>query len=363
MKPERVSGKEGYRDFARFGHRVYEGNPHFRGTQDSVEKLLLLGPTAFHSHARISMYLVVETGEVVARFALVHDARLPEYVQVAFFEARPGLTGLWNLIRAQAAREFPGVPRVVVGVNGHVNYGAALLLGPFDQAPVFGLPYSHDYYPDYFASLRPRKLVSFRFPMGGIHDWVNGYGALDRMEGITLRFMDKNNIAADIAHYTSLNNACFQQHPFWADRDAAEDLELFHPFRHLLDNEHLVFAEHEGRPVAFYLWYPDFNRLVSGPRDLDLRDWLKLRLRAHVDTLRFTQVGVLPSYRNRPLAVAMIRKSLPAVARARHEYVEGGFIFEENRASIALAKRILHRSFGREAVPYRSYAVFEGDLK
>jgi hypothetical protein len=59
----------------------------------------------------------------------------------------------------------------------------------------------------------------------------------------------------------------------------------------------------------------------------------------------------------------MIRKTLPALIRARHEYAEGGFIFEDNRGSIALAKRILRRSFGREAEPYRRYAVFEGELK
>lgn len=363
MKLAQVAGKAGYRDFARFGPDVYAGNPNYRGTQNSVEKLLLLGPTAFHSHAQTRMYLVVDGAEVVARFALIHDSKLPDYVQVAFFEARPGLTGLWDLIRNQAAWEFPGVPRVVVGVNGHINYGAAFLLDRFDQAPVFGLPYSQVYYPDYFAALQPRPLVSFRFPMDGIHDWVNGYGDLKRMDGITLRFLNKKNLAADMKHFTRLNNECFQGHPFWADRDEAEDLELFHPFRHLLENENLVFAEHEGRPVAFYLWYPDFNRLVEGPRDLDLRDWLKLRFRTHIDTLRFTEVGVLPTYRNRPLTLAMIRKTLPALIRARHEYAEGGFIFEDNRGSIALAKRILRRSFGREAEPYRRYAVFEGELK
>jgi hypothetical protein len=362
VKLERVAGKEGYRDFARFGARVYAGNAHYRGTQGSVEKLLLLGPTVFHRHVRIRMYLVVDLAEVVARFALIHDTRLPDHVQVGFFEARPGLKGLWDLVRGRAVRDFPGIPRVVVGINGHVNYGAALLLDRFDQAPVFGLPYSHDYYPGYFATLRPHGLVSFRFTMDGIHDWVDGYGDLGRMEGITLRFMDKKNIAADIAHYTRLNNACFRSHPFWADRDEAEDLELFHPFRHLLENENLIFAEHEGRPVAFYLWYPDFNQLVSGPRDLGLRDWVKLRLRKHIDTLRFTQVGVLPAYRNRPLSLAMIRESLPAVARAGHEYAEGGFIFEVNRGSMALARRILRRSFGREVQPYRRYAVFEGEL-
>lgn len=363
MKLEMLTGKDGYRTFSEFGIGIYEGNPHFRGTQNSVEKLVLQGPTAFHEYARVLTYIVLDSSEIVARFALIHDKRLPDYVQIAYFEAQPGLTGLWDLMAGEASARFPGVSRVVAGVNGHQNYGAAFLLNRFDEPPVFGLPYSLDYYPDYFSALQARTLVSYRFTMAEIHDWVDGYGPLGRMEGMTLRFMDKKQIRRDIAHYTELNNGSFLNHLLWADRTAAEDLELFHPFRHLLDKENLIFAEHEGRPVAFYLWYPDFNRLLDGPRDLDIRDWLKLKCGKGIDTLRFTQVGILPEYRRRPLTIAMIRKSLPAVARNGHAYCEGGFIFEDNRASMAMVKRILRRSFGHEVESYRRYAVFEGCLK
>ena len=115
MKLERLAGKDGYRTFSRFGSQVYEGNPHYRGTQNSVERLILLGPTAFHDHTRVLTYLVLDSGETLARFALIHDNRLPDYVQVAYFEARPGLTGLWDLIAREASIRFPEVSRTVVG--------------------------------------------------------------------------------------------------------------------------------------------------------------------------------------------------------------------------------------------------------
>lgn len=363
MKLEILAGKEGYRDFAEFGVRVYDGHPHFRGTQGSVEKLVLTGPTAFHHYARVRAYLVIDSGETLARFALIHDTRLEDFVQVAFFEARPDLTGLWDLIVGEAARRFPGVPRIVAGVNGHINYGAAFLMNRFDRPPVFGLPYSHDYYPDYFSSLKAHQLVSFRFTMPELHRWVGDYGPLARMEDITLRFLDKKQLRRDLEHYTRLNNASFGDHPLWTDRTAEEDFELFHPFRHLLEKENLVFAEHEGRPVAFFLWYPDFNGMVDGPRDLGVRELLMFKAGWRPDTFRFTQVGIHPEYRRRPLTLAMIRKAIPATARARYGFCEGGFIFEENRPSMVMVKRILRRAFGRDVEPYRRYAVFEGALK
>jgi GNAT superfamily N-acetyltransferase len=167
----------------------------------------------------------------------------------------------------------------------------------------------------------------------------------------------------DMEHYTRLNNASFGGHPLWNDRTAEEDFELFHPFRHLMDKENLVLAEHEGRPVAFFLWYPDFNGLVDGPGDLGLLDWLKFRMGRRPDTFRFTQIGIHPDHRRRPLTLAMIRKAIPATARAGYDFCEGGFIFEENRLSMVMVKRILRRAFGREVEPYRRYAVFEGVLK
>lgn len=362
MRLEWVAGKEGFADFAEFGVRVYADNPHFRGTGGAVEKLVLLGPTAFHDHAAVRMYLVVDGGETVARFALIRDRRLPSHVQVAFFEARPGLINLWDLIAAEAAGQFPESSRVLVGVNGHINYGAAFLTNRFDRPPVFGLPYSHDYYPAYFEGLQAHPLVSFRFTMPEIHRWVADYGPLARMEGITLRFLDMKQLRRDMGHYTRLNNESFGDHPFWAERTAEEDYELFHPFRHLLEEENLVFAEYEGRPVAFFLWYPDFNGLVDGPRDLGFRDWLRFRTGRRPDSFRFTQIGIHPDHRRRPLTLAMIRKAIGTTARAGYDFCEGGFVFEENRASMIMVRRILRRAFGRDVEPYRRYAVYEGAL-
>ena len=160
----------------------------------------------------------------------------------------------------------------------------------------------------------------------------------------------------------SANNGSFQGHPYWANREVEEDLELFQPFRHLLANENLIFAEHEGRPIGFYLWYPDFNCLTQGHGDLGLWEWLKFRVRKQIDTFRYTEVGILPGYRNRSISLAMLQKALPSIAKQGFQYCEAGFIFEENRASMALATRNLKRVFGREVKPFRQYAVFEGSV-
>jgi len=362
MKTELIEGNSAYKSFTKAGADVYKGNPYFRGTEGSIEKLLLNSASAFNSHSDIKKFVVRDGNDLVARFALIHDHRLADYIQVSFFEAQKGLGDIFTLIKKEITAHFPNCTKVVVGLNGHLNYGAGILLNHFDEVPVFGLPYNPDYYADYFKDLHCRKMFTFRFGMEAYYDWAQVYQSQRVLKGLTTRFMDKRNIKKESAIYTQLNNQSFTKHPFWADRDKEEDLELFSPFRYLLDNENLIFAEVDGKPAGFYFWYPDFNQLVSSQRDLNVLDVLKYRFKNSIDTFRFTEIGIVPKYQGSPVALALMSKSLQHMMEKGYKYCEGGFIFEENLASIAFVKRLMQRFHGPNPEPYRQYAVFETTL-
>ena len=362
MNVELVEGKSGYKTFEKVSSDVYIGNKYFKGTEGSVERLLLNSDSAFNKHSIIKKFVIRDGNSNVARFALINDHRLTDYIQVSFFEAQQGLGDIFALIIKEIHRYFPQSKKVLVGLNGHLNYGAGILLNRFDETPIFGLPYNPEYYANYFRCLQSRKMVTFRFSMEAYTAWAHSYFSQRELKGLTVRFMNKKSIEKESAIYTELNNQAFLKHPYWANRDKAEDLELFKPFRFLLDNENLIFAEINGKPVGFFLWYPDFNQLVSSQRDLNVMDVVKYRLGKSIDTFRFTEIGILPEYQGSPVALALINKSLPALIEKGYKYCEGGFIFEENRASISFVKRILQRCYGEEPKTYREFATFETTL-
>ncbi|MFA6401720.1 MAG: hypothetical protein WCX31_08860 [Salinivirgaceae bacterium] len=362
MKVEFIEGKGGYKTFEKVSTDVYYGNNYFRGTEGTVERLLLNSESAFQKHATIKKFIIRHGNDAVARFALICDHRLKGNIHVSFFEAQPGLGDIFLLIKKEIIRHFPQGKKVVVGLNGHLNYGAGILLNHFDKAPMFGLPYNPDYYADYFRDLYCRKMVTFRFSMEAYAAWAHTYSSQRGLNGLTVRFMDKNNIAKESAIYTELNNQAFLKHPYWANRDKEEDLELFKPFRFLLENENLIFAEIHGKPVGFFLWYPNFNQLVSSQRDINVFDVIKYRFGKSIDTFRFTEIGIVPEYQGSPVALAMLNKSLPVLIEKGYKYCEGGFIFEENLSSIAFVKRILQRCNGETPEAYRQFATFETTL-
>jgi GNAT superfamily N-acetyltransferase len=362
MKVELLEGKWGYKTFEKVSTDVYAENRFFKGTEASIEKLLLSSGSAFLAHSSIKMFVVCDGNSHVARFALIHDYHLADYIQVSFFEARKGLGDIFSLIKETILKHFVQCKKVVVGLNGHLNYGAGILLNHFDEPPLFGLPYNPEYYASYFKGLHQRQMFTFRFNLDAYSNWANSYSSKRELNGLTVRFMDKRDIENESKIYTQLNNQAFISHPYWANREIAEDLELFKPFRYLLDNENLIFAEVNGKPVGFFLWYPDFNELVPTQRDLNVFDVVKFRLGKSIDTFRFTEIGILPEYQGSPVALALINKAFPAIMKRGYKYCEGGFIFEENRASIAFVNRILKRCFGTEPQIYRKFATFETSL-
>jgi len=343
---------------------VYEGNPCHRSTEVSLTRLLVDGPTAFRRHATVSARLLWNNGDVVGRCALIHDRKMPEFVQVAFFEALPGLNGVVDALLVAASALHTGASKLLIGLNGHLNYGAGILLDRFDEPPVFGLPYTPPYYPDYFAGLYCRKSISFRFPLKGIYDWARRAGGTFDTGGVTVRFLNKRQLRKDIELYTYIDNQSFSNTPYWywSNREPEENYELFHPFRHLMKEEDLLFAEKEGKPVGFLLWYPDFNGLARPGEDIGLRHLLRYKFANPIRATRLAEVAVLPEYRRLPVMATLLLKSLPTVERRGYETCEGGFIFEENRASVAMTQRYIVRDLGHRLEPYRHYGMFEAGL-
>jgi len=357
-----VFTKKDLRIFFRIPEEIYKTNIFYRASENDITSLLVEGPSAFHLHATIHSFIILEHDKVAGRFSLIQDHKLPEYVQVSFFEARTGLAGIANLIAEKARSVFPGCRKIVVGLNGHLNYGAGILTSNFDEVPVFGLPYNMEYYQDYFSGFRKIPLVSYRFPVEPFIEYHSTMGKNPDFKGITVRKLNKRNLREDTEIYTYLNNACFPGHPFWAERNTQEDFELFHPFRYLIKEENLLFAEKDGKPIGFFLWYPDFNQLLKGHNHLGLKHVLQYYFDSKVDTFRFTEIAVLPEYKKSHAVQAMILFAIPFIRKSGIKYGEGGFIFEENINSIAMTRRFLERATGNKMEPYRHYALFETGL-
>ncbi len=361
MKLLRVTNRDELKHFYHLPTIIYNGNKYHRATEESLTHLLIDGPTEFHQHASVMPYLFINGDKPVGRCAIIYDKLLPEYIQIAFFEAMPNLPDPCGLIMAEARKLHPEASKIVFGINGHLNYGAGFLLDNFDLPPIFGLPYTADYYPAYFSSLTLRSMVSFRYGMDGFEEWGAKQPPGD-IDGITVRTMNMKRLREEVELYTYIDNNSFTDTPYWSARQPIENYELFHPFRHLLKGENLLFAERNGKPLGFLLWYPNFNELVGSGNDIGIAEVLHYRIANPIKTYRFTEIALLPDARYSRAVYAMIRHLIPIVKKYGYTHGEGGFIFEENTASINMTRKFIERAFGTKYQPYRRFGLFEGSL-
>jgi hypothetical protein len=361
MELQQVTTARGRRLFHQVPTLVYRGNPCHRATEEAIARLLVDGPTVFHQHARVTPYLLIENSQVVGRCALVADRNLPEHVQVAFFEALPGLHDVADCLVAASREYWPTASKLVVGLNGHLQYGGGFLLDHFDEPPVFGLAYTPAYYADYFSALALRSMVSFRFPLHKLYAWEQNQTALG-IDGITVRSARMHELLREVERYTQLANDGFDGSPYWSHRLAQENYELFQPFRFLLKSENLLFAELDGVPIGFLLWHPDFNELVGNGHNLNAMSVLRYRCTHGIKTALVPEIAMLPCARCGRVEYAMLLQALSLARAAGCSWCECGFIFEENLPSINMTRRYFERAFGEKLAPGRRYGMFETAL-
>ena len=339
---------------------VYEEYPLYRSTGSEIIHSLVTGKSLFCRHAEITPFLIIEADRSVGRFVLIHDYNLSDYAQVAFFEALPGITDLVEKIILKAQEYHPSCRKLVIGLNGHLNYGAGILLNRFNESPVYELPFNPEYYPNYFTTLDKKTIVTFRFQMKEFYQWGNEVRKVADLRGITVRNLKMDQYQKDIGIYTILNNACFIDHPYWSNRMVEEDLELFGPPGSFLKEENLLFAEYQGEPVGFLFWLPDLNELVGKVKTSNLRK-KRHEIPEQFYSYRFSEIAVLPKFRG-IATLALILEMLIPVQKLGCQYGEGGFIFEENKQSVRMTKRYYKRIFGRDIDPFRYMAVYECEI-
>lgn len=363
IRAEEAEGRGGCRRFLEAARDILRPFAQARLSGEEVMRMLVERRSAFLRHATVRPFLLTEDGADVGHFALISDHHTPQYAQAAFFGARPGLRGVDRILRDVARRECPGAARLVVGLNGHLNYSAGLLATPHEEPPLFGLNWTPPYYLRYFRHFGARPIVSYRFDLQPFFEFARRFDERFDPGPVRVRTMDRRALERDVAVYTDLNNACFGQHPYWSNLTANEDMELFRAFRLLLKEENLLFAEQDGEPIGFLLWYPDFHELLSrNDERLGIRHVLRFHLANPIRAVRLTEIAVRKEFRRGPAVPALLREMIRRVANHGYERCEAGFIFEENRSSLALARRFIERATGRRAEPSRRFVVFEAAL-
>ena len=325
----RRAEKSDYREIIGLRKKIYAGNPYYRDNQTRTVKALLKGKMAIQKSSEIFPVVVEKSGRVVSSAFLAVIDRMKEMLQIAFLEMEEEqeiFDTLLDFAKEEARKR--GLKTIIIGLNLNVLYGLGLLASDYDKVLRIGGAYNPKYYIDYIRphATRVKSLTSFFTRIDRIAMDDLSEGILKRLSSFEIRPMNFSNIAESVEAYTKITNAAFEHHDYCYEARQDENMELFMDFKPFLKLENLLFAYKDNKPVAFVLWYPDFNQLLGAGEELGFKSLIQYKIFGkNIDTIKLTEIGVVPEYQRKGAILALF-KHCYELNKNRYQYLESGWI-------------------------------------
>lgn len=337
MKLVTVRDRYDKKRFIEFYKAQYLNSSEKRNSLSMFLNDLLNGKSEICKSVDLEALMVVEEENIVIICILVHAKRMPEVLQISFFESSPYLPQAFKLIldRANHLAKEKKATKISGSLNIHVNYGLGFLASDFDKNQSFGMPHNPEYYNSYFedAGFESIELVSYKKDMKTIDNLFSENMKKRLSRRYSVRKIDFKNFKKEIELYTDINNQSFKDHIFYYKRNLEEDIELFKDLKFLLKEENLLFVERDGLAVGFMLWYPEFNQLMKAGESVGVKTVIKNKLFSkRINTFKIVEIGVIPSERDKGAILALFQYCFEIV-KERYDFFESSWILKDNDKS------------------------------
>lgn len=328
------------KQFIKFYEDRYLNNPIKRNSMSSMLKGMLNGESVMCKSVDLEPWMVVDNGRIIMITILAYAHRMPEFLQISFFEAIEDNPSAFKLIldRAYSLAKEKRATKISGTLNIHVNYGLGFLASDYEAWQGFGTPHNPSFYNTLFedAGFETIDMISFKKDMTQMQPLFSDRLKEKLRKRYTVRKVNFKDLENEARIYTQINNEAFSEHLFYYPRDNSEDLELFKEFKYLLKPENLLFVERDGVPVGFMLWYPDYHSLMAPRESVGLFTVIKNKLYSNrMKTFKIVEIGVIPSERNRG-AIMMLFDYCYDCSKDKYQSFESGWVLAGNRKSLAL---------------------------
>jgi len=358
MKVVEARTKKEQRKYLRFRRELYRKSGKYVDNYYAMLVQLFDGSAGFARHISIcAVYAADDNGSILCQGLIAYSKQLPGYIQLCFFESLPDRTeAVRMLLEAvkRKGRDF-GCARMVIGLYGHVNYGLGLLDSDYDRVNTFSSPGNEKYYNDYFRALQMEEvsLHSYRISSpGGRYDRFKVL--LDQVySSFEFRTFDKKQFDFYLKAYTDLNNRCFSGHRYYYHREYEDDREMLKELFLFMQEDSLIFAFRNGEPVAFIMWYPDFNELAKPGEAFGLKHFFRNLIGGRkITAAKVMEFGVLEKYRGTGLVLALVYQLSLTMSRYGCRKAVTSWVLDGNMDSVSICSAFCDGSD-------RKYVVYE----
>lgn len=362
MKIIHADSKKQQRDFLRFRKNLYKSRKLYIDNNYFMIQEIFSGKLNYTK--KIHFYPVSvqdEQKNIVAEGIIVYAPKLPEYIQLCFFEALEGQQDAVELLIFEANRigRMHNCSRMVIGLCGHVNYGLGLQNSHYGEVNTFSSPANDEYYNEYFRKMGCDEVLLNSYQIAQIDNRLERYQALLRKleNKYEFRIFDKKQFDYYSKIYTDLNNACFANHRYYYERDYEDDKEMLKELFYFMKEDSLIFAFLDGKPVAFVMWYPDFNELVKKGDAFGTKHFfVNLLKNKKIKTAKVMEFGVLEEYKKVGLPLALLHQIFGILKNYGCTSIDTSWVLEENLDSNSICQAVCDKK-------HKEFVVYERTIE
>jgi len=325
MRITEVTSRKHIKDFHKVPRILYSKDPYWVcPLQIEIERIF--SPDAnklFRKGDARRWILQSQEGKLIGRIAAFHNKELAGINKqptggAGFFECindREAAFLLFDTAKDWLSSQGMEAMDAPINFGGNNNHWGLLIDG-FTH-PGVGMPYNFPYYKDMFEAYGFRQYfqqysyhvdITKKFPerFWKIAEWIARKPDF-HYEHADLR--NKEKYARDIAHI--YNEAWGDFKDDFTPMEEADILENFERTKAIIDEELAWFVYYKDEPVAFFLFYPDVNQILSklnGKLHLinKMRFFYYLRTRK-ITRVRAVVAGIVPKFRNSGIESAVLR--------------------------------------------------------
>ncbi len=369
-----VTTRRDVAEFIDLPKRIYQYDTNWVAPLDmQVREFLDPRRHPFFRHGAAQAFLARRDGHVVGRIVVSDD---PTYNQVhgtnvgcfGMFESIDDVrTSRALLDRASAWLRARGRTQLMGPIDFSTNYPCGLLVDGFDTPPAVMMNHQPHYYERLLSRYgleKAKDLYAWWFDRQNNMDahWSGRVQKLSDRYGVTVRPMNFADFDAEIAHCKTIYHESLDQNWGFVRMSDAEFNHLARDLKRLAVPELVQLAEVAGRPVGVSIMLPNLNeaiqplggRLTTAGVPVGLMR-LACRLRT-IRTGRLAVLGVIPGYRKRGVAEALIQQTFQnSIGKLDYCGAELSWTLEDN----TLVNRMIERVGGRR---YKTYRIFQKDL-
>lgn len=339
MKIRSVEDKKSARLFLEVARVIYQNDPNWICPLDNIiEGIFDPQQNSYFLNGEAKRWILLdEQDNLIGRVAAFYDSEKakkydPPVGGMGFFECVNDQDAAFLLFdTCQNWLQEKGMG----AMDGPVNFGEndnywGLLVEGFTP-PAFGMNYNPPYYKTLFEAYgfkpffeQESKHLNLRKPFPErfwkIAEWVM------RKPGYTFEHIHVNNIDKYVKDVVAIHNEAWVYHEHFTPLTVEKVFKSFKEAKPILEEDFIWFVYHEGKPIAFFVMFPDVNQIFkkfNGKLNL----WNKIRFlflkrTKLINRSRVTIMGVVPKFQGAGVESAIFWHLQEPVLKKRPHYNE-----------------------------------------